>query len=95
MKYETTTEFLKKKVNTLLCDIKGVDAKYWYWHNKGCYQLASLYKEKLDQLFTELAEANILFLKQEASDQLNKISTCTVLSEMGISYNEANGLIYI
>jgi hypothetical protein len=94
MKYETT-EILKIKVNDLIDEIKEIDAGYWHWHHKGCYQLASLYKIKLDKLFTELADVNISFLKEKTSDQLNRISTCAFLADMGVSYNEADGLIYI
>lgn len=93
MKYKT--ENLKMRVNDLMHEIKETDAKYWHWHHKSFHQLASIYKEKLDLLFTELADVNISFLKEQTSDQLNRVSTCTALSGMGILYNEADGLIYI
>ncbi|KAA5533433.1 hypothetical protein F0919_12895 [Taibaiella lutea] len=94
MKYETT-EFLKMKVNDLIHEIRETDTRYQHWYHKGCYQLASLYKKKLERLFTELSDANTSFLKEKTTDQLNRISTCVLLSDMGISYNEADGLIYI
>ncbi len=95
MKYQDTTEFLKIKMNGLIYEIKEAEARYWSWRRKGRYQLASFYKEELDRLFKELADANITFLMEKTRDQLNRISTCAVLTEIGVVYNEADGLIYL
>lgn len=90
-----TTEFLKMRINSLLQEIREADQKYWCYRQQRCYRLALFYRKALDRLFIELADVNISFLREKARNQLDNLSTLVALRDMGIVYNEADGLIYI
>jgi len=95
MKDQSTIAFLKMKIDGMIYEIKEADAEYWRWYCMGCYQQASIHKEKLDKLFTELADLNIAFLKEQTTEELNRTLTCSILINIGIPCFEANGSIYI